>query len=100
MIHSTDLSDASLLAVVRTKPGAPVSLVATVTEQPTTDYAVLIIEDITATCEARVVTAFPGTVTAPLGSPALEELEGGAITVAAARDILRGEFWANTRLAS
>jgi hypothetical protein len=100
VIHSTELSDASLLSVVRTKPGAPVSLVASVTEQPTTDYAVLIIEDVIDTGEARVVTAFPGTVTAPLESLTLEELEGGAITVAAARDILRGEFWANTRLAS
>ena len=100
VIHSADLPDATLLSVVRTKPGAPCSLVVSVDEQPVTDYAVIVITEDQQTGEDLVITTFPGIVTQSIDNELIESLEGGALTVASARDILGKDFWANTRVVS
>ena len=99
VIHSADLPDATLLSVVRTKPGAPCSLVAAVDEQPMTCYACIIVSTDRDTGEDLVITTFPGMVTQSIDDELIEALEGGALTVASARDILGTDFWANTRVA-
>ena len=98
VINSADLNDSLLLNVVRTKPGAPCSLVAAVEQQPETDYAVIVIVTDQKTGEDLVITTFPGVVTPSIENETIESLEGGAVTVALARYLLGGDFWANTRL--
>ena len=98
VIHSADLPDATLLSVVRTKPGAPCSLVAAVDEQPMTSYACIIVSTDKDTGEDLVITTFPGIVTQSIDNELIESLEGGALTVASARDIIGTDFWANSRV--
>jgi hypothetical protein len=98
VLNSAELPATTLLSVVRTKPGAPCSLVVAVDEQPVTDYAVIVVTTEVSTGEDLVITTFPGVVTKSIENEYLEMLEGGALTVAAARDLLGEDFWINTRV--
>ena len=98
--HSSGLSAGTKLQVARTKPGVPCSLVLRVKQQPTTDYAVIIISKHEMTGKDFVITAFPGPVTRPTVSEELDKMEDRTLTVSQAREILGTEFWANTRINS
>lgn len=98
VIGSRELAGTDLLQVVRDKAGAPCTLVVTVAKQPTTDTGVVIVTTDRSTGADLVLTTFPGPVTRPTASDALDRLEGSSISVAEARTILGRDFHANTRV--
>lgn len=85
--------------VVRTKPGAPCSIVATVKSQPETDYAVVVVGEHKDTKNDFIITTFPGPVTKPTANATIDNLEGRTMTVADARRLMGEDFWINTRVA-
>lgn len=85
--------------VVRTKPGAPCSIVASVKSQPETDFAVIVVGEHKTTKSDFIITAFPGPVTKPTASDAIDRLEGRSMTVADARRLVGEDFWVNTKVA-
>jgi hypothetical protein len=101
IIHSADLDDDVELEVVR-KDGAPCTLVHAVKEQGTADYAAVILAEdkfgITENGGPILITAFPGVVTKPIDSRAIDARFGELITVAEARMILGHDVFVNTRV--
>lgn len=97
--NSSDFMPNDKVQVVRTKPGAPCSLVATVDTQPETDFAVIVVGEHKETKKDFVITAFPGPVTKPTASEAIDNLEGMTMTVADAQRLVGEEFWVNTKVA-
>lgn len=98
--NSMTLSDDALVQVVRTKEGVPCSLVYNVTEQETTDYAVIVITKDNEDPEGKkdlLITAFPGMPTLSQKNPAIDAMEGQFITMGEARKLV-GDVWLNTRL--
>lgn len=87
------------LEVVRTKPGAPCSLVASVKTQPETDFAVIVVGEHKTTKNDFIITTFPGPVTKPTASDAIDNLEGRSLTVADAKRLIGEDFWVNTKAA-
>lgn len=102
VLNSADLPDSTPVSIERTKAGVPCSVVHTVQEQPTTDYAVIVVAEdkmgITRDGGDLVITAFPGMVTRPLNNPGIDELEGRTVTLGSVRQIVGGDLWMNTRL--
>ena len=98
--HSKHLPVDMKAHVVRTKPGVPCSLVIDVEEQPLTDYAVLVIGRHDQTGKDFLITTFPGPVTKPTKNNDLDALEGQMVTVGEMRELLKEEFWINTKLNS
>lgn len=92
--------DANLdLEVVRTKPGAPASLVLEVDDNPTTNVGVIILgPDPTNPENEIVMTAHPGLPVAPAASDEFGPLVGTQVTVADARNLVgRRRIWVQTR---
>ena len=96
--NSKTLPTDAKVQVVRTKPGAPCSLVMEVEEQPTTDYAVIVIGKHRQTGNDFVITTFPGPVTKPTSNESLDAREGQVLTVGETREILGEDFWINTKV--
>jgi hypothetical protein len=97
--NSSDFMPNDKVQVVRTKPGAPCSLVATVDSQPETDFAVIVVGEHKDTKNDFIITAFPGPVTKPTASDAIDNLEGMTMTVADAKRLVGEDFWVNTKVA-
>lgn len=97
--NSAKMRPTDTVQVVRTKPGAPCSLVASVKSQPETDFAVIVVGEHKETKNDFIITTFPGPVTKPTASEAIDNLEGMTMTVADAKKILGEDFWANTKVA-
>jgi hypothetical protein len=95
---STGLPADTKIEVVRTKPGAPCSLVMQVDEQPTTDYAVIVLGKHKQTGNDFVITTFPGPVTKPTSNEELDAREGQTMTVGEVKEIMGGDFWINTKM--
>jgi hypothetical protein len=96
--NSNTLDDDAKVEVVRTKPGAPCSLVMEVSEQPTTDYAVIVMGAHKQTGKDFVITTFPGPVTKPSANEELDAREGQMMTVGEVRKIMGEDFWINTKM--
>lgn len=98
IVNSRALKLSDTVEVVRTKPGVPCSIVAPVKSQPNTDFAVIVVSQHAETKKDFVITTFPGPVTKPTQSEAIDRLEGRTMTVADAKRILGDEFWVNTKV--
>lgn len=96
--NSNGLTDDTKVEVVRTKPGAPCSLVMEVVEQPTTDFAVIVLGEHKQTGKDFVITTFPGPVTKPTANEELDAREGQMMTVGEVKEIMGGDFWINTKM--
>ena len=96
--NSNTLDEDAKVEVVRTKPGAPCSLVMEVNEQPTTDYAVIVMGEHKQTGNDFVITTFPGPVTKPTANESLDAREGQVMAVREVKEILGEDFWINTKM--
>lgn len=96
--NSNSLNEDAKVQVVRTKPGAPCSLVMEVNEQPKTDYAVIVLGEHKQTKKDFVITTFPGPVTKPTANEELDSREGQVMTVSEVKGIMGGDFWINTKM--
>jgi hypothetical protein len=96
--NSSTLPAETKVEVVRTKPGAPCSLVMEVDAQPTTSYAVIVMGEHQQTGKDFLITTFPGPVTKPTANPALDAKEGQTMTVDEVKEILGEDFWINTKM--
>lgn len=97
VIDTAGMDRGTVLSVLRTKPGAPCSLVLDVDQQPDTDYGVIILGDDEGSLPV-VITVFPGLVTPSTKHDDIEAREGGTILLCDARVLLGGDIWVNTRL--
>lgn len=96
--RSDDLPGDTAVEVVRSKPGAPCSLVLDVTTQETTDVATIIIGRNEETDTEMVFTAHPG-LPIPAGSTdRMTAWEGRRVSLAQVRAAYGGDVWLNTRL--
>lgn len=98
IMNSSKLSGDAKVQVVRTKPGAPCSLVAEVDEQERTDFAVLVVGKHKGTGQDFLITTFPGPVTKPTSNVELDAKEGRTVTVDEVKKILGRDFWINTKI--
>lgn len=96
--NSASLPDDAKVQVVRTKPGSPCSLVMEVSEQPTTDFAVIVMGEHKQTGKDFVITTFPGPVTKPTSNEALDSKEGQFLTIQEVKEIINEDFWINTKV--
>lgn len=96
--NSKELDSDAEVDVVRTKPGAPCSLVMEVEKQPETDFAVIVVGEHKQTGNDFVITTFPGPVTKPTANEEIDEREGQTMTVGEVRELMGGDFWINTKL--
>lgn len=104
--HSEDLPDTAMVEVVRSKPGAPCSLVVDVVAQETTTVGTIIIGRDAADAavsgqQARdlVFTAHPGLPIPVDFTDRMADWEGQRVSLAQVREVYGGDVWLNTRLA-
>jgi hypothetical protein len=69
-----------------------------VSEQPTTDYAVIVLGAHKQTSRDFIVTTFPGPVTKPTSNEELDTREGQVMTVGEVRQLIGPDFWINTKI--
>lgn len=96
--NSSTMKNSDMVEIVRTKPGAPCSVVADVTTQETTDYAVVILSEDSEAGKSRLITTFPGLVTKTIENERIESAEGQKLTIAEIRKIFNGDIFLNTRI--
>lgn len=97
IIHSSTLDDQTAVRVRRDKIGAPCSASVEVSEQPTTDYACIVIGQDDEGHDL-VFSTFPGPPTTP-GTGTLDTFEGQSLTVKQIREIYGHDVHLGTRLA-
>ncbi len=96
--NTKTMKSTDYVRVERTKPGVPCSFVAYVEEQPKTDYGVIVMSHNKETGKEMVVTTFPGMPTKAPKSDEIDSHEGQWVTVAEARKLAGGDFFAQTAL--
>lgn len=100
IVHSSTLDESAVISVERTKPGAPCNFVINVSEQPTVDYGVVILEG--SGNDSKLITMFPGAPTyVSLSSSNKERVnswEGTSLTVSELRKRMGRDVVINTRL--
>lgn len=96
--NSVTLPDDTKVTVTRTKPGVPCSLVMEVDSQSKTDFAVIVLGKQQVTGEDLLITTFPGPVTKPTVSEALDTLEGQTLSISQVKKIIGSDFWINTKM--
>lgn len=106
--RSDDLPDDALVEVVRSKPGAPCSLVIDVSAQETTTVGTIIIgrQPLESFADGRqgeeqdlVFTAHPGLPIPVDFTDRMSQHEGQHVPIAMVREVYGGDVWLNTRLA-
>jgi hypothetical protein len=107
--RSDDLPDEATVRVVRSKPGAPCSLVVDVTEQETTRVGTIIIgresvdppqSESADAARDLVFTAHPGLPIPVDFTDRMSDLEGQHVPMSVVREVYGGDVWLNTRLLS
>lgn len=99
--RSDDLPDDTMVEVVRSKPGAPCSLVVEVTAQETTEVGTIIIgrsDTGDGSGDEVVFTAHPGLPIPVDFSDRMAGFEGRRVSLAAVRGAYDGDVWLNTRV--
>lgn len=102
--RSDDLPDEATVEVVRSKPGAPCSLVVDVTAQETADVGTIIIgrDPAEGTVDGQprevVFTAHPGLPIPVDFTDRMSAYEGQQVTIGQVRAAYGGDVWLNTRL--
>jgi hypothetical protein len=87
--HET--ADDTPITITRTKPGAPCSMVAGVTEKSPVDYGVVVMGEHNVTGQPFVISTFPGRVTRPTADERVDALEGQTVHAGHLRDMLGAE---------
>lgn len=98
IVHTSTLPDNELVQIIRTKPGAPCSVVATVASQTTVNYGVVILTEDEHTGLPRLITTFPGMVTKTSRVEELEKYENQTVPLSIIRPLYGEDFWVNTRI--
>lgn len=97
-----EAGDDTPVTITRTKPGAPCSMVATVTEKTPVDYGVVIMGEHNVTGDPFVISTFPGKVTRPTADDRVDSLEGQTVPAGQLRQLLGADAFdtmtLNTRM--